>query len=432
MDMAEINKLLQQQGEEWTAFKAANDQSIKELKAGNTARAEELQQEVKRIDDALNRTEELKSALQEFESDFNKKFLEGVDESAKENKAGLVVFNNFRKSYLGNNATDMDLDAYVAYKKAFDKALRKATLTPDEQKAMQAGIDTDGGFFLPPPTVGRTVKRIYERSPIRQLVTVQQISTEALEGLEDLDEAGSGGWVGETQVRSETSTPQIGKWRIVAHEIYAQPKVTQKLLDDAAVDVEAWLADKVADKLQRVEDLAFLTGDGIAKPRGLLDYPTSATGDATRPWGTFEHILSGSSGALGSNVDKFLELIGAFKPAYLQRAKWLTNRGVITSIRKMKDGQNLYLWQPSLQAGQPDILLGYPVVTSQDMPAVASDSVSVAFGDFAEAYTIVDRIGLRTLRDPYTDKPFIKFYTTRRVGGGAVNFEAVKFLKMTT
>jgi HK97 family phage major capsid protein len=330
---------------------------------------------------------------------------------------------------------DLDVDAYKQYKSAFFKLVAGVpmdSLSTDERKAMSAGSDPDGGYMLPHSTVGRMVVKIQEQSTMRQLATVQPISTDKLEGIVDNDEADAG-WVSEMGARDDTGTPQVGKYEIQAHEMYAQPKVTQKLLDDSATDVEGWLAGKVADKFARVEGAGFTTGNGVGKPRGLFSYTTAATGDDTRDWGTFEHVKTGANGAFHTTkADPLQDLIGAFKDQYLQNAQWLMRREVRTAIRKMKEAtSDKYLWEPSMQAGQPDRLLGYTARIDQYVPAIATDSISLAFGDFKEAYTIVDRIGVRTLRDPFTAKPYIKFYSTKRTGGGAINFEAVKFLKFS-
>ena len=214
--------------------------------------------------------------------------------------------------------------------------------------------------------------------------------------------------------------------------MYSMPKISQKLIDDAATDVEAWLAAKVADKFARVEGTAFATGNGAGKPRGLFSYTTAATADDSRAWGVFEHVKTGTNGDFNSTTkaDPLFDLIGAFKDQYLQNAQWLMRREVRTKLRKLRGAtSDLYLWEPSLQMGQPDRLNGYPVNVDQYVPTLTTDSLSLAFGDFREAFTIIDRIGIRTLRDPYTAKPYIVFYSTKRTGSGAVNFEAVKFLK---
>jgi len=326
-------------------------------------------------------------------------------------------------------------EEYKAYKNAFLKAAAGVQInhmSSDEQKALQAGSDPDGGYLLPHSTVGRMVTKLFDQSVMRQISSVVSISSDKIEGIVDNNEADAG-WVAELGTRSDSATPQVGKWEIQAHEMYAMPKASQKILDDAATDVEAWLAGKVADKFARVEGTAFAAGTGIGQPRGLFTYTTAATSDSTRAWGTFEHVVSGASaGFHTTKADVLQDLIGAFKPHFLGNASFLMTRGVRNNIRKMKEAtSDRYLWEPSLQAGHPDRLLGYEARTDQYVPALAADSLSLAFGDFKEAYTIVDRMGVRTLRDPYTAKPYVVFYSTKRCGGGAINFEAVKFVKFS-
>jgi HK97 family phage major capsid protein len=204
------------------------------------------------------------------------------------------------------------------------------------------------------------------------------------------------------------------------------------MLDDSSLDVEAWLADKLADRFSRLENAAFVLGDGTSQPRGFLTYPTAAITDAARPWGTLEHFGTGVNGdfAPASPADVLMDITTALKAGHLANAGWVTRRSVIARIRKFKESTtNAYLWQPGLQQGQPQTLLGFPVTLAEEMPALAAGSLSLAFGDFREGYQIVDRVGVRTLRDPFTAKPFVKFYTTKRVGGGVVNFDAIKLIR---
>lgn len=435
MEIQDLKGVIDAQGRAWEEFKRVNDELVRAKADGRAV--SDLEAKLDRVAGDMDQLGEMKAEFDRVVLKLQRPNL-GDAEGAANLQAEVKSFNLQRQSFAQGPVADVSVEQYQAYKGAFFTLMRKGNvdlLSDVERKAMVAGVDSDGGYLLPPTTVGRIVQKVYELSPIRQIVTVQPISTEALEGVIDNDEAASGGWVAETGTRSETNTPQVGKWRIEAHEMYAQPKATQKLLDDAAVDIEGWLGDKVANKLARVEAAAFITGTGIGQPRGFTSYTTAATGDATRAWGQFEHVTSGANGdfAASNPADKLFDLIGAFKNAYLQNANFVTRREVIAKVRKFKEATtNAYMWQPGLQAGQPDRLLGYPLVIAQDMPTLATDSLSLAFGDFAESYTIVDRIGLRTLRDPYTDKPYVKFYTTRRVGGGAVNFEAVKFIKFST
>jgi HK97 family phage major capsid protein len=321
-------------------------------------------------------------------------------------------------------AADMD-----AYKAAFDTFLRKGeeVMGPDERKALSVGTDPDGGYVVNPDLSGRIVMKVFETSPMRAYASIQVISTDALEGLYDLNEASSG-WVGETESRAETNTPQIGKWRIPAHELYAKPKATQKLLDDASINMEAWLASKVSEKFARDEANAFVVGNGVNKPRGFLTY-----GAGTTLPGTIEQFPTGASGALASAPDGGDALINALyglKQQYRANATWFMNRATTKLVRKAKDTDGAYLWSPGIQAGQPATLLGYPVAAFEDMPDPAASSLSIAVGDMREAYQIVDRLGIRTLRDPYSAKPYVEFYTTKRVGGDVVNFEAIKLIRL--
>jgi HK97 family phage major capsid protein len=315
-----------------------------------------------------------------------------------------------------------------AYQKAFDSMLRKGDeiMGADERKALSVGSDPDGGYVVYPDMSGRIVQKVFETSPMRAYASVQVVSTDALEGLYDNNEASSG-WVGEFESRAETNTPQIGKWRIPVHELYAKPKATQKLLDDASINMEAWLAGKVAEKFARDESTAFVSGNGINRPRGFLTY-TSGT---TIP-GQIERIKTGVSSAFAADpngLDKLLDALYALKAPYRANAVWFMPRLVTALARKLQDSDGQYQWQPSSQAGQPATFLGYPVAAFEDFETLAANSLSMAVGDMREAYQIVDRIGIRTLRDPYSAKPYVEFYTTKRVGGDVVNFEAIKLIE---
>lgn len=437
MDLSEIKSLLEQQGRDFEEFKKTNDALIKEKAEGKAVG--DLEAKLDKINKALDEKSDRLLVLGDEIKDLKINGTGGGGDGG-EAAAELKQFNVLLQAHFQAKGKTwpgpVAADGYAQYKAAVDSMLRHGNadlLSADERKAMIAGSDPDGGFVLPSPTVGRIVKKVYERSVLRQLSTVVSISTNDIEGLIDNGEA-SAGWVGEVAARPETNTPQIGKWRIEAHEMYAAPRITQKLLDDAAINIEAWLADKVGDKFARIESDAFVNGNGVGKPRGLFTYPTAATSDDSRAWGTFEHINTGASGDFHSTkADPLQDMLGAFRNEYLPGASWLMRREVRTKIRKMKEAtSDRYLWEPSLQAGQPDRLLGYPVYVDQFLPSLGSNSLSAAFGDFREAFLIVDRIGVRTLRDQYTAKPYVIFYSTRRVGSGAVNFEAVKFLRFGT
>jgi HK97 family phage major capsid protein len=428
----EIKTILQKQGEAWEDFKKTNDEILK-AKAEGKAVAD-LEAKLAKVSADLDKIEEIKAEVDKLILKANRPNLSDVGDADLQTE--VKTFNITRRAAApaGTQLPEIDAEAYKAYKSAYWQMFRKGNvdmLSSDERKALQAGVDTDGGYLLPTPTAGRIAKKVYELSPIRQIASVMNISTDALEGINDLDEA-TAGWVAETGTRSDSATPVIGKYRIEAAEMYSMPKATQKLLDDAAVDVEAWLANKVADKFARLEGAAFVNGTGVGQPRGFSTYPLAATADGTRAWGTIEKIKSGLNGGF-TNGDALFDLIGAFKTAYLQKAKFVTIRSVIAALRKLKTTTTLeYIWQPGLQAGQPDKLLGYPIVMAQDLAALTTSSVSLYFGDWEEAYQIVDRIGIRTLRDPFTAKPYVVFYSTKRVGGGVLNFEAIKGMNFDT
>jgi HK97 family phage major capsid protein len=303
---------------------------------------------------------------------------------------------------------------------ALTRYLRKGVETP-ELKGMSVDSDEDGGFLVTAAMSSEIVKKVFESSPMRQLASVQTISTDALEILEDLDEVGSG-WVGESQPRTGTSNAKLKKLVIPTHELFAQPQATQKLLDDASVNVEGWLAEKVSEKFGRDEATAFMAGDGNLKPKGILSY---AAGDG---YGLIEQVETAASGVIAG--DDLIELSYALKEAYKNGSAWMAKRQTIKLFRKIKDNQNRYLWEPGLNGATQSTLLGFPIYEANDMASVGANALSVAFGNFRAGYQIVDRIGIRVIRDIYTAKPNVLFYTTKRVGGAVKNFEAIKLLKV--
>lgn len=436
-DILEIKTMLEERKKAYDELQ----KTVTELKAANDGGKAigDLTAKVELLTKSCDKFDEMKEAFDELQKKANRPQTDSEFKAANELTAETKGFNiALRAEYQAKGKAfpgELSTDAYKQYKSGFLKMVSGVSiddLSSDERKAMSAGSDPDGGYLLPQSTVGATLSKIYEQTVMRQLANVQTISTNDIEGIIDNDEA-SAGWVSELGSRSDTATPTVGKWRIEAHEMYAMPKISQRILDDAATDVEAWLSNKVADKFARVEGAAFWTGTGVGQPKGLAAYTTAATSDDTRAWGQFEHIKTGANGAFHTTkADPLQELIGAFKSQYLQNASFCMRRELRTDIRKMKEAtSDRYLWEPSLQAGAPDRLLGYPVYIDQYMPAKATDSLSLAFGDFKQAYTIVDRMGIRTLRDPFTAKPYVVFYSTKRTGGGAQNTEALKFLKLS-
>jgi len=437
MELIEIKKVIDQQGEAFEQFKKANDELLK-AKAEGKAVAD-LEAKVATLSASLDKISAQKDEIDKILLKAQRPDL-GSDKKSEQDALELKGFNiSLRADYQSKGKAfpgELDQKTYADYKSGFFKWAAGVTadnLTADERKAMSAGSDPDGGYMLPNSTQGRAVAIIREQSIMRQLCDVQTISTDKMEGITDNDEA-SAGWVTELGTRSDSSTPQIGKYEHQVHEMYAMPKISQKLIDDAATDVEGWLAAKVADKFGRVEGTAFWQGTGVGQPRGLAMYTTAATADGSRSWGQFEHVVSGANGAFHTTqFDPIHDIQGAFKDHFLNNATWVMRRAVRTAARKLKESTtNRYLWEPGMQVGSPERRNGYPVRVDEYMPALATGSLSLAFGDFKQAYTILDRMGIRTLRDPYTAKPYVVFYSTKRTGGGAMNFEAVKFLKFST
>ncbi|EKS28236.1 phage major capsid protein [Afipia felis] len=304
--------------------------------------------------------------------------------------------------------------------------------------SMSVGSDPDGGYFVLPALSNTMTKKLFDVTAMRRLARVETISAgDRWEEPIDNGDTGSG-WVGENDSRPSTSSPKIGKLSIPLNELYAMPPVTQALLDMVGFDLGSWLLNKITDRFGRDEGYAFLGGDGVGKPRGLLTYPISTAADDTRPWGTIQYLPTGAAGGFktGSTPpdtgDCLRDLTWKLRTPYRQGASWLMNSNTISQIDKIKDGQGNYLFRPSMTAGAPSSLLGYPVeIDDVAMPDIGANSLSIAFGNFQKAYVIVDRIGIKLLVDPFSAKPIVLFYAYKRVGGGLANSEAVKFLRFS-
>ncbi len=312
------------------------------------------------------------------------------------------------------------------------KALGTFVRTGDDSalKAMSVGSDPDGGYFVTPAISSGMTKKLFDATTMRQLARVETITTGS-EWREPLDLGEPGAiWVGEKTARPVTDTPQVGMFSVPIHEIYSNVPVTQNLLDDTGFDLGAWVEGKVTDKFARSEGASFIIGNGISKPRGIMTYDVDATADATRPWGKLQYIPSGS--ASGISADALRDLTWALRAPYRTGATFLMNSSTASFVDKLKDGNGNYLWRDSMTAGAPPSLLGYPVVTDESMPDVAGDAFPIAFGNFRLGYVIVDKLGVRFLRDPFSDKPNVLFYAYKRVGGAVAHFEAIKLLKVAT
>lgn len=341
---------------------------------------------------------------------------------------------SLRRPHKSGMAQNGEYDS--GHKNAFLKYVTKGydgALAGFESKALSDINNAEGGFMVPPEFSDRIVTRQFDTTPMRQIATVMSITSEAVEMLRDTNEPVAQ-WISELGVPTDTADNGLGRIRIPAHELYAQPKATQKLLDDAVVNVEEWLINKVSAKFARAENNAFIVGDGIGMPRGFTSYPAQAVSDNTRSWGVLQYIPTGVNGGFASTApaDVLFDMMHQLRVGYHPDAVWIMPRAVADTIRKFKENTTqAYIWQPGLQQGSPATLLGFPVILGEDMPAVSTGSFSVAFGSFKEGYTIVDRLGMRILRDPYTGAPFIKFRCTKRTGGDVVNFEAIKLLSFS-
>lgn len=311
-----------------------------------------------------------------------------------------------------------------------DNYLRKGLEAGLEVKALVGTTDAAGGYAVPEEIDARIEKLLTSISPIRAIANVVKVGSA---GYRKLVTAGGtpSGWVSETAARPETDTPDFIEVAPPFGELYANPAASQAMLDDVAFDVEAWLAGEIATEFARAEGAAFVAGTGINQPKGFLAAPTSGALDSVRPFGTLQFVKSGAAGAFtaASPQDRLIDLVQALRPPYRQGAVFVMNSSTASVIRKFKTADGAFLWHPGLTAGQPDTLLGYPVVEAEDMPDIAADSLSIAFGNFRAGYLIAERTETQILRDPYTNKPFVHFYATRRVGGQVVNSEAIKLMK---
>ncbi len=298
-----------------------------------------------------------------------------------------------------------------------------------ELKAMSAGSSADGGYTVP-LEIEQTIDRVLAKvSPLRAIATVLQIGANTYRKPINTSGAASGWLANETTAPAQTNTPTLAAIDFPTMELYAMPAATQTLLDDSQVDLESWLAEEVQTVFAEQEGAAFVSGNGTSAPKGFLTEATIA--DAAWSWGKLGFIASGADGAFAATdpTDALITLAYAPKQGYRANGSWVMNRKTESAIRKFKDAQHNYIWQPGVAAGQAPTLLGYPVAEAEDMPDIASGSTSIAFGDFKRGYLIVDRVGVKVLRDPYSAKPYVLFYTTKRVGGGVQNFEAIKLLK---
>ncbi|GJL92772.1 phage major capsid protein [Hyphococcus sp.] len=400
---AEIRGAMREFLSAFEAFKDANDERLEALEAKSQDDVV-LREKVDRINDAVT---EQKAAVERIALKAQRPQLGAQLES------GARVEPDERKA------------AFFRYMRVGD-ATAAASL---EAKSVNASTDSEGGY-LAPNEVERIINAaVKDISPFRQIASVREIGGNTFRKPVSNGDAVAG-WVAETTARdTATTAPTLTAIDFPTMELYAMPAASQTLLDDSIVDIEQWLADEVQSEFAAQESAAFISGNGTTAPKGILIYDIAA--DASKDPDEIGYIASGADGAFAASnpSDKLLDLIYAPKQAYRANGRFLMNRSVVGALRKFKDGEGNYLWQPNNEPGEPARLMGYPVAEAEDMPDVASDSYSIAFGDFRRGYLIVDRVGVRVLRDPYSAKPYVLFYTTKRVGGGVQDYDAIKFLK---
>ena len=317
------------------------------------------------------------------------------------------------------------------HKSAFESYVRAgetANLRMLEGKALSVSSDADGGYLVPAETERAVMSSLKDISPLRAICGNRQVSGAVYKKPFTVSGPGTG-WVGETDARVESASPTLAELTFPTMELYAMPAATQTLLDDSAVDIDSWIAEEVRAAFAEQESAAFVNGDGVNKPAGFLTAPT--VDNASHSWGNIGTVSTGADGGFDASApaDVLLDTIYAVKSGYRANAHFVMNRATQAEIRKIKDADGNYIWQPAANAGTMPTLFNHPVAEVEDMPDIASGSHAIAFGDFNRGYLIVDRIGLRVLRDPYSSKPYVLFYTTKRVGGGVQDFHAIKLVK---
>lgn len=386
------------------AMKEAHKKDLDDLKKGmgdvvQTEKVDRINNEITKLQTALDETNRMLAAVRIGGSVVN------ID---PEKKAHAAAFDQF-------------------FRKGVDAGLRDLEV----KAAGRSDSDPDGGYLVPTQEEQSIDRILSTVSVMRSISSVMSISAASYKKLVGVGGATSG-WVGEREARPETKNPQLVGLDFPAMELYANPAATQTLLDDARLDIGQWLGSEVSISFAEAEGAAFISGNGVNKPRGLGSYNMVA--DAQYAWGKLGFFLSGVAGALSDNnnngIDALLSLVYGIKQGYRNNARFLMNRATQGAVRKLKDAEGRYHWQPPVQADQPATLLGYPVADDDNVQDIGAGAFPIWFGDFQRGYLIVDRAGVRVLRDPYTNKPYVHFYTTKRVGGGVQNFEAIKALKI--
>lgn len=371
--------------------------------------------------------QDVKQAVTGFVSEF-KGFQDEVHIKLKQTEERLTMLDR-KSQFAARPHLAASIDEGAPHQKAFnayvrsgdDDALRGLDM---EGKSLSTSVNSDGGYLVDPQTADTVKSVLKSTASIRSIANVVNVEANSFDVLIDHTDVGAG-WADETTATAETGTPSIDRISIPLHELSALPKASQRLLDDSAFDIEGWLAGRIADKFARAEADAFINGDGSDKPRGFLNH-TAVENDSWN-WGNIGYVASGVAG--GVDADDIVDLVYALGAQYRANGNFVMNSKTAGVIRKLKDADGRFLWSDGLAAGEPARLMGYPVVIAEDMPDAATDSYSIAFGDFAAGYTVAERPDLRVLRDPFSAKPHVLFYATKRVGGDVSDFAAIKLLK---
>lgn len=385
------------------------------------------------VAEGLTPAQDVKEALAEFTGNL-KDFQSDMTTKLQQQEERLTMLDRKMMSSAARPALSAAAETEAPHQKAMNAYLRhgdddQLRGLQMEEKALSSAVAGDGGYLLDPETSDRIQSVLKATSSIRSIATVVNVEATSYDVLVDHTDIGSG-WATETAALTETSTPQIDRISIPLHELSALPKASQRLLDDSAFDIEGWLAERIADKFARAEAAAFVSGDGADKPRGFLDHPN--VDNASWAWGSIGYVASGVDGALGTDAaDKVVDLVYALGAQHRANASFVMNSKTVGEVRKLKDADGRFLWTDGMGAGEPARLLGYPVLVAEDMPDIATDAQAIAFGDFAAGYTVAERPDLRVLRDPFSAKPHVLFYATKRVGGDVSDFSAIKTLKFS-
>lgn len=379
---------------------------------------------------ALSPAEEVRQAVTGFVTDF-KGFQAEIDTKLQQTEERMTMLD--RKMTLpARTPLGGAVDAAAPHQKAFnayvrngdDDGLRGLEL---EGKALSTAVNSDGGYLVDPQTSAQVASVMNATASIRAVANVVQVEATSYDVLIDHTDVGAG-WATEADPTAESGTPQVDRIAVPLHELSALPKASQRLLDDSAFDIEAWLAGRIADKFSRAEAHAFVNGDGVDKPRGFLNH--AKADNNIWSWGNIGYVPTGSEGEVTGEA--IIELVYALGAQYRAGASFVLNSRTATQLRKLKDADGRFLWADGLQAGEPAQLLGYPVLMAEDMPNPGPDAFAMAFGNFKAGYTVAERPDLRILRDPFSAKPHVLFYATKRVGGDVSDFAAIKLLKFGT